>query len=424
MGSFDMRCSLSGLAITCGTPIKYLLLAEGPYKGRGDSPTYAHDLWFPRTPPANAVYSDYGNATIKGPKGIRAVWKQMFLRDMIDLPTGDNPYHEVGGRRSFPLDYVLHNLRCELTLVSDVRPKYRNLERAKETLKRTGRPITEESLKEELQWYTDHGLDKKSSSEIPAHIPTWKRVEKLIRAHKLPMRAYGAGYAQVIAERSGYEASQELNKQLIKILTDAGFEAFPIRGTSSHPDTLLENDSAQRVCVRAKNFLNVLADHNLAKADKKLGYSEIKPKRCLVQSCFIRQDIWDVAVAIAKRERANWLFEPKQNWENLKEWRTREPGLDLGAPGYLQGPYDGYKIGLELKERGKFSEKSWESFRKNCDELSHVSLFRGAINNPWMPSAYAGQTHYWGAHKEFHEACEKIASSVLEKERRDNEEGV
>ena len=59
MGSFDFTCSLSGLGIRAGDPVKYFLLTDNPYE---DTQTVCspHDLYVPRTWPLRAEYNDYG----------------------------------------------------------------------------------------------------------------------------------------------------------------------------------------------------------------------------------------------------------------------------------------------------------------------------------------------------------------------------
>ena len=60
MGSFDFTCSISGLAIGAGDPVKFFLLTENPYDDN-NIVCYVHDLYVPRTWPISADYNDYGS---------------------------------------------------------------------------------------------------------------------------------------------------------------------------------------------------------------------------------------------------------------------------------------------------------------------------------------------------------------------------
>ena len=87
MGSFSMTCSISGLGIDAGTPVRALLLTENPY-GEG---------WDLRTPPIRARYNDCGSIERVHPRDlpVAKLWLRGLREDLVELGAGDNQCHDV-----------------------------------------------------------------------------------------------------------------------------------------------------------------------------------------------------------------------------------------------------------------------------------------------------------------------------------------
>lgn len=87
MGSFAMICSVSGLGIDWGTPVRCLLLTESPYSD--DDPRRA---WIVRTPPIRAKYNDYGLIHEVHPEDERIadLWIRGLREDAVEKGLGDN----------------------------------------------------------------------------------------------------------------------------------------------------------------------------------------------------------------------------------------------------------------------------------------------------------------------------------------------
>lgn len=103
MGSFSMTCSISGLGIDAGTPVRALLLTENPY-GEG---------WDLRTPPIRARYNDCGSIERVHPRDlpVAKLWLRGLREDLVELGAGDNQCHDVPARKDMTFDALLCALR-------------------------------------------------------------------------------------------------------------------------------------------------------------------------------------------------------------------------------------------------------------------------------------------------------------------------
>ena len=107
MGSFDYTCCVSGLPISDGTPIRYLLLTENPYNSPAEHTCYIDDRWALRTFPLRAEYDDYGSVQIVQEGLLRDIWLEGFKRDLVERGTGDNSCHDVPVRKDMTFEQML-----------------------------------------------------------------------------------------------------------------------------------------------------------------------------------------------------------------------------------------------------------------------------------------------------------------------------
>lgn len=100
MGHFSQTCLLSHLPITGGTPIRVCLLVGSPYK----TPDRHGDGWSFRSIPFRAEYNDYGGIENVHPEDQILVDLALaqFNRDAVEIPQGDNPYHDPPVTRGMP----------------------------------------------------------------------------------------------------------------------------------------------------------------------------------------------------------------------------------------------------------------------------------------------------------------------------------
>lgn len=109
MGDSSMTCSLSGLGISGGTPVRCLLLTASPY-GEG---------WLVRTPPLRATYDSYGSIerVHEDDKFIADLWLRGLREDLIERGLGDNSAHDVPTARDMSFEQLLHAVRAGRVLV-------------------------------------------------------------------------------------------------------------------------------------------------------------------------------------------------------------------------------------------------------------------------------------------------------------------
>ena len=109
MGDFSMTCSLSGLGISGGTPVRCLLLTASPY-GEG---------WLVRTPPLRATYNSYGSieGVHEDDKFIADLWLRGLREDLIERGLGDNSVHDVPTARDMSFEQLLDAVRAGRVVV-------------------------------------------------------------------------------------------------------------------------------------------------------------------------------------------------------------------------------------------------------------------------------------------------------------------
>lgn len=102
MGHFSQTCLLSHLPVTGGTPIRVCLLSSSPY---AHSDRHG-EAWSFRSIPFRAVYNDYGSIENVHPEDQILVDLALaqFNRDAIEIPQGDNPYHDPPVTRGMPAE--------------------------------------------------------------------------------------------------------------------------------------------------------------------------------------------------------------------------------------------------------------------------------------------------------------------------------
>lgn len=103
MGHFSQTCLLSHLPVTGGTPIRVCLLSSSPYLKHPDR---HGEAWSFRAIPFRAEYNDYGSIENVHPEDQILVDLALaqFNRDAVEIPQGDNPYHDPPVTRGMPAE--------------------------------------------------------------------------------------------------------------------------------------------------------------------------------------------------------------------------------------------------------------------------------------------------------------------------------
>lgn len=119
MGCFSMNCSISGLGIDYGTPVRCLLLTRSPYGD--DDPRKA---WIIRTPPLRAKYNDYGSIMEVHPDDARIaeLWLRGLREDVVEKGLGDNSCHDVPVSRDMTFEDMLRAIQGRrLEVIQDMK---------------------------------------------------------------------------------------------------------------------------------------------------------------------------------------------------------------------------------------------------------------------------------------------------------------
>lgn len=121
MGSFDFTCCVSGLPISSGDPVKYILLTENPYED--NIVCNSHDMWFPRTWPLRGQYDTYGSIENydEGCPSAYSIVEGLNI-DLVELGMGNNACHDIPTRKGMSLHEILNAiLEGRLKVIRDTR---------------------------------------------------------------------------------------------------------------------------------------------------------------------------------------------------------------------------------------------------------------------------------------------------------------
>lgn len=123
MGDYSMTCSVSGLPIEGGTPVRCMLLTGHPYGCDG-----RNGAWIVRTPPLRALYNSYGSIERVHPvdQPIADLWLRGLREDTIEVGLGDNSVHDVPVKKIMSLEEMLDAVRSgRLRVRQDVKTFWR-----------------------------------------------------------------------------------------------------------------------------------------------------------------------------------------------------------------------------------------------------------------------------------------------------------
>lgn len=107
--SADKTCSISGLGIPSGTPVRLFLLTKNPYEDYvGSRAVYPHHWWVPRTFPLKATNDDYGRVRDVTKGFQRDLWLQGFKQDLVSREASDRD--DVAVAPGMPFDRLMEAL--------------------------------------------------------------------------------------------------------------------------------------------------------------------------------------------------------------------------------------------------------------------------------------------------------------------------
>lgn len=259
MGHFSYTCSISGLAITGGTPVRCLLLTASPYTD--DDPRKS---WVVRTPPIRAEYNSYGTIENinKDDEFIANLWLRGLKEDLVEKGTGDNEYHDLPASKDMAFEQLLEALRSgDVQVHQDVHRFWR-------------RPSD------------DSWMDKLEDKDLPM----FKRIERLFQG----IEAYRVNepVPNLVRVRFGHHLRGPEHLEGLKraqvIVENAGFASVICKGTGRYAD------EADLLVLNPPRE----GEHGGgAQWDMATGQRSADDKLLTVSLAMVREDVWQALVA-------------------------------------------------------------------------------------------------------------------------------
>lgn len=269
MGHFSFTCSVSGLAITGGTPVRCLLLTSSPY-----SDDDSRNSWVVRTPPIRAKYNEYGSIEDinKEDEFTANLWLRGLREDLVEKGTGDNQCHDVPTSKDMTFDQLLEALwERRVEVMQDVRHFWR-------------RPMT----KADLVRIGDDDIEP--TEPLDRSAPMFKRIERLLKS-------VGEQYTvdepvpNLVRVRFGrYMHGDEHIAGLKKAsdhLEQAGFATVVAAGSGNYAD------SAELLVT---NRPNKEEHFKGAHWDMATGQKGADDKRMFIRLAMVREDVWQALI--------------------------------------------------------------------------------------------------------------------------------
>lgn len=274
MGSFDYTCCVSGLPISEGDPVRFLLLTEHPYHKPAEQLRHIRDRWIPRIIPVKAKYNGYGTIEEYQTGPILDIVLDAFKLDLIERGVGDNPYHDVSIRKNMSFEKLLNALWEGRVLV----------------IPNGARPWIKANKKKATP----------GRSDPCSGVPTMRRVSALLQKAGFIISdgKFAKGYMVDLLRhgfvRIRYEDFGDVREPLEKTrpALEARFSTMITTGTGYHPDNA-ELWVAPKPLTPNERYKSVF------------WHRPPRKHRCAVAQAMIREDVWQALCAVKLNTRKN-----------------------------------------------------------------------------------------------------------------------
>lgn len=319
MGSYSYTCSVTNLPIAEGEKVKYILLTSSPYN--------TSQQWLKRTYAINAMYNDYGGFLFEEDQSFELI-RKVLVKDLIEVGTGDNPYHDGKISKEMELSELLS---AGLITNNRVCVKFNT----------------------NYKFYAKPG------------VPTIKRIEKLLKKNKNKLKdIYKTPLGLPIIIKPEYFLIDKIKFGIIRVRF------------YSHINELFEKDTEILNLIKSLfNEYEVAITAGYATAWQSQMWIMIKPgtknfygapkktaKKLIIKDCVIREDVWNELLKIP-----------------LENYMTSMKGSDLTIESYKLDTYKFFDI-----VQNSYNEN------KNKDHLKQV-LFKQAYNYDFLISCFLGR---------------------------------
>lgn len=395
-----MQCAISRLPLTVGTPVMAFLLTGSSSRPTGASICYPEDDWAIRTPPIATEYDDYGSPRIVSSK-ISSLWSEGLSVDVVTQPLGENQCHDVRIGRRLSMEQIFEAIHEGRLRVRDI----------------------------------DSSIGLKVMLAFPAEVPTWRRVERVLRAAKIKAHAYPGRFPRVHVDQEGYAydgaARLAWSESVIAAATSAGWHAIRLQDSSQY--TSPENDPRHTVLITPHDVAAALYgryDRMNAKVCSWDGRS------CPVTLAMVRQDVWksildsggfhvehyrkllgDLAVKSMADVHGFKRMESaeKQTRSNSMDIEYELDFADPKAARMIEGrPFSiglkwHFARALQHRMRDRWTDADVTALVASLAEMCAVRTTCHMIHHRWTAPVYGGQVHDWDTYAKLHDAWAKSA---------------
>lgn len=387
MGSFDYTCAVTGLPISAGTPVRFLLLTENPYNTPAEHTCYIDDRWSPRTLPILAKYNDYGSIEDYDTTttAFRAITEQ-FKQDLLERGIGENQCHDVAVTKDMSFEALLNALWEGRVLVGRVYGKHKR-------------------------------------RVPPQGIPTIRRVCRALQAAGHKVQSEFTGYL-VSLQKFGFVRvrSGEFNNQ-IEALEKA---AAVLKDYATMLTVAQDGSDRAELLVAPKpgNYEGV--------SFRKPREEHYRPRA--VAQAMIREDVWQALLAVKLEDEGGskglqWFKDGARTlWDKLELLRKIEnpseammARLDiehevvvyhyLKGPGAVQGLYDAIETLISLQPTGEDKEY----IVNTMGEMAYIIDVLSSTRYQWRPGSSNGpQCGAWRDHRNVNKAIQGIIEAKVQ----------
>ena len=432
MGSFDFTCSVSGLPIGAGDPVRFLLLTENPYHSPAEHTCYIDGHWIPRAYPIKAKYNDYGSIEDVQGGPLQETILEGFKRDLIERGTGGNQCHDVPVRADMGLEGFLEALWEGRVLVK----------RNKDGLDPEGRA----KAVEDFQARTDHHPG----------VPTLRSVREALTSAGLPVvdGNFAEGFLLdsedfgfVCIRWGGHTKSRGMLQQAQEVLA-------PLYATMITTGTESYHDGAE-LQTAPKPLLDITEVEDKSLYDKepakfRYPYAFKRKERDAplhVAQAMIREDVWQAICSLkiphwnkeVPGKCADWRAKARVFYKDLLAYKQRLTGeqttedflesmrwrekaqYGIFSPGECVGSLVNLHDHLDLMVAKGITGQELEDFLDLVAEMHFIQFALGTLRYQWNPAASHGpQFGEWALHKQYFKVLSGVTKAKL-KEIKDDE---
>jgi hypothetical protein len=428
MGSFAFTCSISGLPIEAGDPVRFLLLTENPYHAPAEHTCYMDDHWIPRTYPLKAKYNDYGSIEDIQQGPLQETLLEGFKIDLIERGTGDNQCHDVPVRADMGLEGFLEALWEGRVLV--------------------GRDRTHRDL-EELRKLTG---TFEARDDIHPGVPTLRSVSVSLTNAGLAVTDgnFAEGFLIDSQDFGFVRVRWGGHTKIMAMLQKAQEALATLYATMITTGTGDYHDRAElQVAPKPLQDVTEVEDKEAYTKDpSKFHYphrfkGEEKTSPLHVAQAMIREDVWKALCNLKFKhwndkvpsDCAGWKKAARGHYKALLEHKQRQTSIEnansikefmaavtwrdtlqygLLSPGQSGSAVVNLQDHLDLMASKGLAGQELEDFLDLVGEMHFIQLVLSALRYQWQPASSQGpQFGEWDLHLNYFKAITKVTADQV-----------